>query len=539
MKKKLCLFTLVLTAFAAPAFSQSIADGLTNLWYFNETSGPTATAAYGSANWTISNGSWSAGMFDNAATGTGNFYGVSSATNNALPELAGAETFTFAVWLYMNTAQNDFWSNIISRNENATGMLTGIETSTSAPAGYADWDFRVCGVSLTTNNKTETSVKLVDNQWNHVAFTWDKSLGASGAAALNVFINGAKVPKGGNYSVTNTYGTFESPGAAWKWNIGMDRLTSSRRFGGKMDEMAIWTRILSDKEVASLYAAGAGNSLKPLAVTVTEGSSDTFTLKLPVQPAAFPATVLIEPDDPNAINPSHANYQFDIDDPNFPVDAITWGDDHIITLTPNDDSVREEPMTYLLSTLTTDADAYTSPLLVELTIQDDDTPQIVMEWTGTGQLVENGGTDTLTVSLTKPIIGSETVTIDLSVDSAFLTLDGAATAQAAFTVASQGPVAIAVAAVDNTDTDNATVPYESYSKTITVATTTTVDKMAVAPNVTVTILEDDCGARGVEPLDASGPLGQPDCVIDIYDLQALASDWLNCDFPNSPVGVCL
>jgi|GEM_PF-811161 len=43
-----------------------------------------------------------------------------------------------------------------------------------------------------------------------------------------------------------------------------------------------------------------------------------------------------------------------------------------------------------------------------------------------------------------------------------------------------------------------------------------------------------CGGRGYPVGDISGSQGQPDCYVDLYDLMALAAQWLICNDPRNP-----
>ncbi len=521
------MLTMVLAVFVAPS-QADLSDGLTNLWLFDETSGGTAAATFGSADWTNANSdyTWSAGMWDNALEGTNSnmvFY------CDSIPEMEGTTAFTISVWMFADLG-TDFWSMIVC-NRDGVGMLTGLDTS-AAPAGFMNYDFRVCGASINCNSGTNTAAKIVDQAWNHIVITWTNA-GAVGDA-LNVWINGYKVVKGAPDTSSGTYGAYEPPGA-WRWVLGQDRGTSSRRFEGKFDELAMWTRVLSDAEVETLYLAGAGNSLSPQPLTVQEGSAGSFDIDLsaPMDGDSTVVTVQVV-DDPNATNPLHAAYEFDITDPNFVVDVNDWDIPQNVLITPDDDTDREEEATYLLCNSSTDTAAFASPIFVELTITDNDTPQIVMTGADDVVVAENAGVDSFDVELSAALVGGETVTLTLSADPAFL--DVSPTTVAFDSSANPYNVAqtVTVTAVSNADADNGTVPYEDYVKTITIATVSSIPEMSDAPNVDVTILEDDCGALGVEPLDADG-----DCDITIADLQAMALQWLTCHFPNRVVGDCL
>ena len=45
-----------------------------------------------------------------------------------------------------------------------------------------------------------------------------------------------------------------------------------------------------------------------------------------------------------------------------------------------------------------------------------------------------------------------------------------------------------------------------------------------------------CGDLGTvyQAADLSGPVGQPDCYVDLYDLQVILEGWLTCTDPDNP-----
>jgi concanavalin A-like lectin/glucanase superfamily protein/Big-like domain-containing protein len=93
------------------------------------------------------------------------------------------------------------------------------------------------------------------NQWSHVAVTFDQ---ASGSAVL--YLNGTNV-------VLRNLGSIV-PETALPLNIGLRPVTSSdggagSRFAGKIDELSVYNRALSQSEIQSIYQAGSAGKCPP------------------------------------------------------------------------------------------------------------------------------------------------------------------------------------------------------------------------------------------------------------------------------------
>ncbi len=78
----------------------------------------------------------------------------------------------------------------------------------------------------------------------------------------------------------------------------------------------------------------------------------------------------------------------------------------------------------------------------------------------------------------------------------------------------------------------------SYTKTIfhtSVSSDPNYDGISVDLNVTVNqVVPPECGDWGFLTFDVSGPLGQPDCYVNLYDFAAFIEEWLECTDPLDP-----
>ncbi|MBI2667044.1 thrombospondin type 3 repeat-containing protein, partial [Candidatus Woesearchaeota archaeon] len=84
------------------------------------------------------------------------------------------------------------------------------------------------------------------NNWYHVAMTWDKNSGTTGI--IKTYING-----GFNFSATDLDGLPPSEGGVLR--IGHTTGTAStEHFGGLLDELKIYNRVLTDQEISDDYS---------------------------------------------------------------------------------------------------------------------------------------------------------------------------------------------------------------------------------------------------------------------------------------------
>lgn len=521
--------------------------GLINYWKFDETTGTTAADEISGENWSVygTNYTWIGGLVNNAFEITS----VSSTTvlnNRKLNGLNGAEQFAWAVWIKPDRATTQTWAGLLSIST-GVGFLTGIDTNTAAPAGYLDWDFRICGRSMNSHSAAN-DIKLNDEVWNLVVVNFDYTKG-NVPGALEIWINGKNAA---DYNTSpNTYYSFEKPGD-WNYRYGDDRASTSRRYCGLSDDMMIWNRTLSAKEIATIFNNRWANPLAYPAsdLLVSEAVDESIggvpqKVYVPVKisqldpdvPVTFPLTMYAVPTDAGALSDlvvTPAVFNAIDDDPNI-----------VFTTIDNSDRQFNRVWTFYQSTDPNTADYAPSEIII--TVQDEDAPQFVLTDEDSVVVAENVAvasvTDTFTIGLDSSLVSGETIQLVLASDPNFILLsDNDETDLASITIdyvfGADSPVEVTVKAVDNTDIDNGTVPYSSYPELISIAMTQSVTGTLAPADVNVTVLEDDCGAMGYEFYDLSGPSDAPDCRVDLYDLQVWLQKWLDCYYPNMAPGVC-
>ena len=208
-------------------------------WKLDETSGTSTLDASGKGltgsltNFTFdstTNG-WSSGVFSNALqfNGSNNYM---TAADTPLP--TGAAVRTYSAWFRTATAlSNATYSNILSYGTAVTsqGILFGLGND----ANYgANTNF---GISQ-YGNAVGVSYAVNDNQWHLGAATYD-------GTTWKIYVDG--VLKGSKAMVTNTVKT----GAVL---VGKD--ISNNYWNGSIDDVRIYSRVLTDYELYDQYAAG-------------------------------------------------------------------------------------------------------------------------------------------------------------------------------------------------------------------------------------------------------------------------------------------
>ncbi|MCX5638660.1 MAG: hypothetical protein NTX52_13370 [Planctomycetota bacterium] len=160
---------------------------------------------------------------------------------------------------------------------------------------------------------------------------------------------------------------------------------------------------------------------------------------------------------------------------------------------------------------------------------------VVTETDGNTQVLEGGLTDEYTIALVSaPEAGAE-VTVSIS------NLSNPAQVQASPAVLVfddsnwSTPQTVTVTAVDDTVLE--TDPHLTMLVHWIISDDTALNGL-FGGIVNVNVLENDCGAWGYNLADVAGPGGigdvYRDCVVDMVDLAAIASQWLKCSIPNDP-----
>lgn len=121
------------------------------------------------------------------------------------------------------------------------------------------------GVTIDNNQRETEAGRLALNEWHHLAYTWQRNTGQTNGV-VRVYIDG--VEEAGYTNVSWSSFTIDEA------RFGKEITGGDRVFEGSADELAIWTRALTQQEILTQY----WRSMKPYAVVAfSEGFQGYLT----------------------------------------------------------------------------------------------------------------------------------------------------------------------------------------------------------------------------------------------------------------------
>jgi len=236
----LFLLYLVITV-TTGATKADIGNGLVGYWKFDESSGMTAADSAGRDNdGTLSiEVSWTTGKIHG-----GVLYGGQSPAHIEVPTTGmSALVGTVAMWVYLYTPQ-----------PSQTRYFFG-HTTQPAYANriqlYMDGGDTELDLGLGDSHISRTGIITLEIQrWYHVGVTWDNS-------NYNVYVDGVAMAQG-------TYtGLMSLHPFAWIGNDGNPVTDGTQGFGGILDEVRIYNRVLTQVEIQQVMIGTPGAAFKP------------------------------------------------------------------------------------------------------------------------------------------------------------------------------------------------------------------------------------------------------------------------------------
>ena len=167
-----------------------------------------------------------------------------------------------------------FWTKIFYQNDDQSFIGNKDWNSGSNPGWIIDtegdgmkWNYRdnavnVAGVGSTRRDSPHVAPQLEDGGWHHVLVTMARhSVG-------RIYVDGSLLSETalGTDSPTNIVGSIDTSGLGFSINIGQDG-TGHYTDGGSasavdmlMDDVAIWRRVLTDREALGIFNAGLNSN---------------------------------------------------------------------------------------------------------------------------------------------------------------------------------------------------------------------------------------------------------------------------------------
>jgi hypothetical protein len=119
--------------------------------------------------------------------------------------------------------------------------------------------------------QVNASMPVLDNQWHHVAFTYD---GSSNGTGVKIYIDGVPVAVG---VAIDSLGGNIANGPAAELNIGSRMNGAAHGFTGQIDEVAIFDREISSAEMLSISTAGVESVSFPRIVATVPAAGQSVT----------------------------------------------------------------------------------------------------------------------------------------------------------------------------------------------------------------------------------------------------------------------
>ncbi|MDB9702162.1 gliding motility-associated C-terminal domain-containing protein [Flavobacteriales bacterium] len=147
-------------------------------------------------------------------------------------------SITNSVWVYFDTAATAN-ARIISTWE------MGIIVFSSSPDSVT----LKCTYDFTGTNMWPSTFKISKHSWHHIVFT-------SGSGFTRLYVDGQLVEVS-----SSTVAVQSSP---YDWNVGRKSRPAYDGFGGKIDDLGIWNRVLTPLEITNLYTAYPCNNSRSI-----------------------------------------------------------------------------------------------------------------------------------------------------------------------------------------------------------------------------------------------------------------------------------
>jgi hypothetical protein len=153
--------------------------------------------------------------------------------------------------------------------------------------GYQGWELHVGTDANGATNQSVTvwlisdypanaiqvnaSTPVLDNQWHHVAFTYD---GSSNGTGVRIYVDGVPVAVG---VALDSLGGNIANGPAAELNIGSRMNGAAHGFTGQIDEVAIFNREMTQAEMLSIFSAGIESVSFPEIVATVPAAGQSVT----------------------------------------------------------------------------------------------------------------------------------------------------------------------------------------------------------------------------------------------------------------------
>jgi hypothetical protein len=182
-----------------------------------------------------------------------NFDGSNDALNaGSAAVLDNLSAMTLSVWVKLNSYGAGGGGYLINKGDNNSGGH-GWSLSVSQSNGLITFTARYNTTSLLSQGAANTFSLSDMNKWVHIMVTWDGS--ANSASGVHIYKNGSEISYSSQVNGSSSY----LSDAADNLNIGDGGLISGRQSNGIFDDVRIYNRVLSARELSQIYNSGASS----------------------------------------------------------------------------------------------------------------------------------------------------------------------------------------------------------------------------------------------------------------------------------------
>lgn len=245
--KQLLLTAITAVCFSSASLAQTVpnyvpTNGLVGWWPFN---GNAIDESINANDGTVNGATLTADRFGNANSAY-SFDGTSNYINCGNNSVLQLNNFTISLWSLLNASSN--WSSGV--NGGGFFLHKGCDNPVSPFNGWSYRVFYQTPFGLITDqfsnnrNALDNNTNNLFTQWNNIIFSYD-------GTKLKLYYNGVKID---SLSVTgNTAVNTNSLLIGCRNEMINSSCTLNDFFAGKLDDIGIWNRALTQQEITGLY----------------------------------------------------------------------------------------------------------------------------------------------------------------------------------------------------------------------------------------------------------------------------------------------